>query len=403
MEGIIGMFAQGTFFYFFIVALIFAIGDFAGIATKARLSSVFVALLIFLVGFLTGILPGDIIKRAGLTEMGAMSSALLIFHMGTMINVKQLVQEYKTVITAILSMVVVMAAGFAVSPIIGWQNAMVVIPIMNGGIIATQIMSGAAMNAGLTFAAGLAAVLYAIKKFAGAYPASFFGVREAKIILEEYRANKAAFEAQKGTADEVVEAPKKKGFADKYNKYFTDYVCIAVAVFFAWLSMGMGKLVPVINYSIWALLFGAVFSYIRIVPERILEKGRTSGIISMIIFAIIVPSLAKVTVEQLVTMGFYLIVLLGASLIALYICFYVLPGWKIKGSKNLAMGIALGQFLGFPATFLISNEIAKAVTDDEKEQEAVLAVIMPSYVVAGLATVTTFSIVIAGIFVNFVK
>ena len=65
------------------------------------------------------------------------------------------------------------------------------------------------------------------------------------------------------------------------------------------------------------------------------------------------------------------------------------------------MGIALGQFLGFPATFLIANEVAKAVTEDEKEQEAILAVIMPSYVVAGLATVTTFSIVIAGIFVNF--
>lgn len=401
MEGILQIFATGTFFYFFIVAMIFAIGDFAGIATKARLSSVFVALLIFLVGFLSEILPGDIIKRAGLTEMGAMSSALLIFHMGTMINVKQLIQEYKTVITAILSMGVVMVAGFAVSPIIGMENALVVIPIMNGGIIATQIMSGAAMNAGLTFAAGLAALLYAIKKFAGAYPASLFGVREAKIILEEYRANKAAFEAQKGTSA-TEEVPKKKGFADKYNKYFTDYVCIAVTVFFAWISMGMGKLIPAINYSIWALLFGAVFSYIRIVPERILEKGKTSGIISMIIFAIIVPSLAKVTVEQLLTMGYYLVVLLGVSLLALYICFYVLPGWKIKGSKNLAMGIALGQFLGFPATFLISNEIAKAVTDDEKEQEAVLAVIMPSYVVAGLATVTTFSIVIAGIFVNFI-
>lgn len=400
MEGILAVFTKGTFFYFFIVAAIFAIGDFAGIVTKAKLSSVFVALLLFLVGFLTKILPPDIIKRAGLTDMGAMASALLIFHMGTMINVKQLIQEYKTVITAILSMVVVMIATMAVSPIIGMKNALTAIPVLNGGIVSTQIMSQTAMNAGLTFSAALAALLYAIKKFAGSYPASLFGVREAKIILAEYRANKAAALANPGTSVADDTAAKRQGFADRNAKYFTDYICIAVTVFFAWIAMSIGNLTP-INYSIWALLFGAILGYLRIVPEKILEKGKTSGIISMIIFAIIVPSLAKVTFNDLVTMGFYLIVILGASLVALYVCFYILPGWKIKGSKNLAMGIALGQFLGFPATYLISNEIAKAVTEDEKEQEAVLAVIMPSYVVAGLATVTTFSIVIAGIFANF--
>ena len=397
MDGLLGVFTQGTFFYFFIVAAIFAIGDFAGVATKAKLSAVFVALLLFLVGFMSGALPPDIIKKAGLTDFGAMTSALLVFHMGTMINIKQLIQEYKTVITAILSMVVVMLAVLAVSPIIGMKNAITTIPVLNGGIISTQIMTSGAQKAGLLIPAALATILYAIKKFAGSYPASFFGVKEAKIILEEYRANKLVLST---TDSKATEAPVKEGFADRNKKYFTDFVCIAVSVCFAWIAVSLGKLTT-INFSIWALLSGAVLGYFRFVPERILEKGRTSGILSMLVFAIIVPSLAKVTFNDLLTMGFYMIVILGASLAALYLVFYILPGWKIRGSKNLAMGIALGQFLGFPATFLIANEVAKAVTDDEKEQEAVLAVIMPSYVVAGLATVTTFSIVIAGIFVNF--
>lgn len=395
MEGLLAVFTKGPFFYFFIVAGIFAIGDYAGILTKAKLSAVFVALLLFLIGFMSGAFPPDLIKKAGIADFGAMTSALLVFHMGTMINIRQLVQEYKTVITAILSMLVVMVAVLAISPIIGIENAITTIPVLNGGIISTQIMTEAAGKAGMILPAALATVLYAIKKFAGSYPASFFGVREAKIILEEYRTNKL-----KVSVDKEVPEEKKVGFADHYKKYFTDFVCIAVTVFFGWISVGLGALTP-INFSIWALLLGAVLSYQRLVPERILERGRTSGIISMLVFAIIVPSLAKITVNDLVTLGFYLVVILGVSLVALYICFYILPGWKIKGSKNLAMGIALGQFLGFPATFLIANEIAKAVTDDEKEQEVVLSVIMPSYVVAGLATVTTFSIVIAGIFVNF--
>ena len=80
---------------------------------------------------------------------------------------------------------------------------------------------------------------------------------------------------------------------------------------------------------------------------------------------------------------------------------YLLPTWKIVGSRDLAMGIAMAQLLGFPATYLIANEIATALTDDEEEKNAILKRIIPAYVVAGLASVTTISIIIAGIFVEF--
>ena len=50
-----------SFFYLFISLLIFAIGDMLGVLTKAKLSSVFVALVLFYVGFVTGIIPPDII------------------------------------------------------------------------------------------------------------------------------------------------------------------------------------------------------------------------------------------------------------------------------------------------------------------------------------------------------
>ena len=62
--------------------------------TKAKLSAVFVALLLFLIGFMSGAFPPDLIKKAGIADFGAMTSALLVFHMGTMINIRQLVQEY---------------------------------------------------------------------------------------------------------------------------------------------------------------------------------------------------------------------------------------------------------------------------------------------------------------------
>lgn len=388
-----------NYFYFFIVMLVYGVGDLLGVITKAKISSVFVVMATFLVLFMTGVFPADIIDQAGLTSMASMAAALLIFHMGTTINLKQLINEWRTVVTAILSMLVVALVVFLLSPIIGYENAIVAIPVLNGGIISTQIMSEAATNAGLAVPAALAAILYAVKKFAGSYPASMLGVREANDILEKYRANPndpMFAETSNDTANGKI------GFADQYEKYFTDFVCIMITVFFGWVSVVLGTLIPQVNMSIWALVLGAVMGYFNLVPARILDKGKSTGIISMLTYAVIIPSLAKINFQELGDLAFQVIVILGVTIIALIIFFAVLPGYKIIGSKPLAAGVSLTQYLGFPATFLISNEIAKAVTDDPKEQEVVLSRIMPSYVVGGMTTVTVFSIVIAGIFVNFI-
>lgn len=390
---------SSNYFYFFIVMLVYGIGDFLGVITKAKISSVFVVMFTFLVLFMTGIFPADIIDRAGLSSMASMSAALLIFHMGTTINLKQLINEWRTVVTAILSMLVVALVVFLLSPIIGYENAIVAIPVLNGGIISTQIMSEAAMEAGLAVPAALAAILYAVKKFAGSYPASMLGVREAKDVLEKYRANPDDLMFADASSDTTY---GKVGFADRYQKYFTDFVCIMITVFFGWVSVALGTLIPQVNMSIWALVLGAVLGYFNLVPARILDKGKSTGIISVLTYAVIIPSLANINLEQLADLAFQVIVVLVVTIIALIVFFAVLPGYKIIGSKPLAAGVSLTQYLGFPATFLISNEVAKAVTDDPKEQEVVLNRIMPSYVVGGMTTVTVFSIVIAGIFVNFI-
>ena len=81
MENFLTTFSTGNFFYFLIVIGIFAIGDYLGILTKAKVSAVFVALFLFLVGFLTNVFPPNIIELAGLAEFGQMSGAILIFHM----------------------------------------------------------------------------------------------------------------------------------------------------------------------------------------------------------------------------------------------------------------------------------------------------------------------------------
>ena len=76
---------ENTYFFLFICLLFFGIGDVLGVATKAKLSSVFVSLFLFLIGFVTGIIPPDIIKVAGLSEMGKWATCFIVFSMGTTI------------------------------------------------------------------------------------------------------------------------------------------------------------------------------------------------------------------------------------------------------------------------------------------------------------------------------
>ena len=120
--------------YLFIVLLCFAIGDFFGVFTKAKVSSVFVIFMIFLAGFMTGVFPKDIIDQAGLTAFSRWSACFVIFSIGSQINLLQLKKEWRVVIMSMVAMVVALIGVLIIVPLIGRESALVSIPIVNGGI-----------------------------------------------------------------------------------------------------------------------------------------------------------------------------------------------------------------------------------------------------------------------------
>lgn len=85
---------NNMFFYLFICLLFFGIGDFLSVLTKAKVSSVFVSLLLFLIAFITGIIPPDIIKQAGLADFGKWAILFIVFSLGTTINLRELIDEW---------------------------------------------------------------------------------------------------------------------------------------------------------------------------------------------------------------------------------------------------------------------------------------------------------------------
>ena len=391
----------------FVVMLIFGIGDILSTFTKAKLSSVFVSLILFLALYMTNIIPHataevknmDIITIAGLTEIGKWAAPFLIFHMGTMINLKEFIKEWKTVLLALISMIVAGIGIFCLIPILGREVVLVSIPIINGGIVATKVMSEAAISLGTDVganAAALGALLYAIQKFVGSPIASYVGLKEAKKVIEEYRKTGInPFKSDKKEENTNV----KMTFAKKYDKYYGNFVCFTIVAFFSYVSYILQNLTNgKISNTIWVLLLGIITCSLGLVPEKILDRSKASGLLNMAVFAAIIPSLGKVTPDKLLSLSVSMVLIFAVTLVALYVFMAIIPIWKINGSKNVTIGIAVCQLIGFPATYLISNEIINAVATTDDEKEIVNELIMPRYVIAGIATVTSFSVIAAGIF-----
>ena len=139
---------NAMFSSFMIVLIVFALGDIVGKITKGKLSGMMVVMLLFLVGFLTKLFPADIIDQGGLTALSKLAIAMVLFNMGTTLNVKQLIEEWRTVLMAALCMLASCVVMLLVSPIIGFDTVLVGMPVINGAAMAISLMASAAAEIG---------------------------------------------------------------------------------------------------------------------------------------------------------------------------------------------------------------------------------------------------------------
>ena len=109
---------NSPYFYLMIIVAVFGLGDLIGHFTKGKLSGMMMVMLIFLIAFLAGIFPADIIDQAGLTKLASAATAMVLFNMGSTINIKQLVREWRTVAMAAICMIVSCITMLCVSPIL---------------------------------------------------------------------------------------------------------------------------------------------------------------------------------------------------------------------------------------------------------------------------------------------
>ncbi len=83
---------------FVIVMAVWTVSDWVAKKTQSLLSSLFVASIIFFIGFLTDIFPDDLLASSSLLGLGGVVVGFIIVHLGTLISIDEFKRQWKTLV-----------------------------------------------------------------------------------------------------------------------------------------------------------------------------------------------------------------------------------------------------------------------------------------------------------------
>lgn len=393
---------------FVVCAIVYLIGEAVSNLTKAWVPSVFVTATVILIGYWT-IIPKEVISDAVLIPFGSsIGIYLLLVHMGTVISLQQLKQQWKTVLVCLVGLVGMCVVSLLILPgLIGREFVISGLPPLTGGIVAAVTMQQAAMEKGLEAAAVFAIAMYCVQGFAG-YPLTSICLQlEGKRLLKGFRANGGSVAPVNTDVDENGKladgsVAKKKLLPPLPAKWNTPVMILGRLAVIAWLATLLGGVViPVLNMKIsgavWALILGIIFTSIGFLDENSLTKANSYGIIMFALMMYIFDGLKNCTPEMLadIILPMVLLIVVGVAGMALFV---FIIAKVLKTSFLMAFATSLTALYGFPPNAIITENTCDALAENPEEKAFLMDQMFPPMIVGGFVTVTITSVIVAGVF-----
>ena len=389
-----------------VVMLAYAIGDIVSNKTKAIFSMVFVTGAVFLFSFWGG-LPKEIFNMSGLMPFAAISLPFILVHMGTLMKIRNLLDEWKTVTVSLVGLVGLSAGLFYVAgPVIGRVMALTAAGPISGGVVATIIVREAAEAKGFAELAVFASLLLVLQNFAGLPVASACLKLESARLLKKFRSNAEQVEEAVKIDPEV---PAFRLFPETPKPLRTSFVLLFkgalvayLAVWFSPVLSGLTEGYVNIHKLVLALVFGIIFYETGFLEHDIFTKANAGGYVTFFCLVPIWTGLTAATPEMVVSLFKPVLFCFVVALVALAIT-SLLTGPLLGYSWFAAMAISVTCLFGFPGTFILSNEVSAAVAENEEERKYILSQILPKMLVGGFTTVTIGSVILAGYLAQIIK
>ena len=391
---------------FVICAAAYIIGEVVSIVTKAWIPSVFVTAIVMLVGYWT-VFPHELVSDSKLIPFGStLGIYLLITHMGTVISLKQLKAQWKTIVVCLSGLAGMCVLAWFICPLFMDKTLVIAgLPPLTGGIIAATTMQTAAANAGLEVAAVFAITMYCVQGFAG-YPITAVCLQvEGKRLLKEFRDGGSVPVALAENPMAMVDEPDRKTLIPPVPKKFDSAVVtlikLGIVAWFATLLGGVSfPFIGKISGAIWALVLGVIFTTLGFLDRNSLNRANSYGIVMFALMMYVFDGLKDCTPEMLVSIIVPMIVLIVIGVFGMAVASFVIAK-VLKMSFPLAFANGLTALYGFPCDAIITESTCKSLAQTDDEFNFLMSKMFPSMIVGGFVTVTITSVFIAGAFASF--
>lgn len=391
-----------------IVCVIFAIGDFISDRTHAVIPVLLFATVTFLILFWSGLVPTTLFTDAGLIQISTMMTGLFIVNMGTLLDLKQFVEQWKVVV---LGLGIVIVGGvlmfFVAKPILGNNFAVALVGPITGGWVSAVVVNDAITALGspdsLKLAGVLATIIVAVQGIVGYPLASLFLRKEAKRLVKGYNDGsiqwtRTFFDDQAAAATATV---RKKLIPPLPEKFQTPFILLGKSCIVSLISFQISALTGgTVHKYVVCLILGVIAQEIGFLEHDVMKKSNCYGIGLVVCMVSILVFLTAVTPAEVAAL---LPIVIGAFLIGLISMFIVaiLVGKVFKFSWMMSCGITCSCLFGFPGTYVVSTEVAKQIGGTDDERQMILDNVLPKMLVAGFICLTITSVVITGVFVNY--
>lgn len=370
-----------------------ALGEFLSIISKARIPMLLVALFGYLILIWTGIFPKDLIDKSNLATFGGLMVAPLIVHMGTLVPFQLIKGQVKAILIALFGVICsTILIILVVTPVFGYEAAISGAGPLSGGLIATLITFEKLEQIGLAAMVTIPALVYGCQKLLGMPIASNLLRRYALKLRASM--DDGTFKAADQSKNEVA-ATKENKKSLLPEKYQTSIILLLLLFIGGSLAVWFESLTG-IHYSLWALFIGIIGTFSGILQPKIMQRANTFGISMVGLLLVVISAMNDITIDMFVDYLPTVLLILAVGAAGIFAGGF-LASKVLKWDPFLGVPVALTALFGFPADYILAEEVSRSVGRNEREQQIILDTILTPMLVGGFTTVTTASIVIATI------
>ncbi|MCT3066684.1 hypothetical protein [Lactiplantibacillus pentosus] len=396
------------------------VGEWVSTRSRAYVPSVFITALLFLIGFWT-IVPKNIVPAASFgTAFIQITQAVLLVHMGTLMDLKLLLKQWRAVVIALSGVVGTIILTMGIGRLFfNWHTIVASVPPLTGGLVAAFLMTAGLKAQHITALVAFPVAMFVMHSMLG-YPLTAWMLkRESRRLLKNRQAvaivvtddaetaratvNTAA-QVPAGdvpTADTSVRLPKFKIRAWHLPAAYdtSAFMLFKVAAVTGLAEETAQLMHGVVNQYIVCLIFGVIAHQLGFLENAVLEKAGVFHWLMYGLLAYIFANLSIVKISMLSGILVPIVTLIVLGVLGMFIASSLLAR-PLGFSREMAFASALTALFGFPADYIVTHEVTEIMGTTPDERQYLLDQILPKMLVGGFATVSVASVVIASIFLK---